>query len=130
MEDPLFGPVVSFGIAGPITELLADRAYRIPPLSHRDAASMVREIKAAPMLFGYRGGDMVDVDEIERLVLKVAQLQNDLPQISSLDLSLVLVGLEYSAVLTATARVDLVADPRSDWFVRRLNPAVGDTLPG
>jgi acyl-CoA synthetase (NDP forming)/GNAT superfamily N-acetyltransferase len=130
MEDPLFGPVVSFGIAGPITELVADKAYRIPPLSERDAASMVREIKAAPMLFGYRGGDMVDVDEIERLVLRVAQLQNDLPQISSLDLSLVLVGLEGSAVLTAGARVDLVADPRSDWFVRRLNPAVGDTLPG
>ncbi|HEY9393364.1 MAG TPA: acetate--CoA ligase family protein, partial [Nocardioides sp.] len=52
MEDPLFGPVVSFGIAGPITELVADKAYRIPPLSERDAASMVREIKAAPMLFG------------------------------------------------------------------------------
>ncbi|MEP9380791.1 GNAT family N-acetyltransferase [Nocardioides cheoyonin] len=129
MEDPLFGPVVSFGVAGPLTELLGDRVYRIPPLTQRDAASMVREVKAAPMLFGYRGGDVVDVEEIERLILRVAQLKNDLPQVSSLDLSLVLVGTEGSSVLTASARVEPVADPRSDWFVRRLNPAVADTLP-
>ena len=129
MEDPLFGPVVSFGVAGPLTELVGDRVYRIPPLSRRDAASMVREIKAAPMLFGYRGGDVVDVEEIERLILQVAQLQNDLPQISTLELGLVLVGVEGSSILTASARVDPVADPRSDWFVRRLTPAVADTLP-
>ena len=62
MEDPLFGPVVSFGIAGPLTELLGDRSYRIPPLTEHDAADMVREIKASPMLFGYRGSEVVDVD--------------------------------------------------------------------
>ena len=46
IEDPLFGPVVSFGIAGPSTELLGDRSYRIPPLTEHDAAAMVREIKS------------------------------------------------------------------------------------
>ena len=50
----------------------------------------------------------------------MAQLQNDLPQVSALDLSLVLAGAEGATVLTAAARVDPVADPRSDWFVRRL----------
>ena len=82
IEDPLFGPVVSFGIAGPLTELLEDRSYRIPPLAGGDAAAMVREIKASPMLFGYRGSEVVDVAEVERLILRVAQLQNDLPQVS------------------------------------------------
>jgi len=129
MEDPLFGPVVSFGVGGPLTELLGDRVYRIPPLTQRDAASMVREVKAAPMLFGYRGSEVVDVAEVERLILQVAQLQNDIPQVSVLELGLVLVGAKGSSVLTATARVEPVADPRSDWFVRRLNRAVGDTLP-
>ncbi|MFC6344530.1 acetate--CoA ligase family protein, partial [Nocardioides hankookensis] len=129
IEDPLFGPVVSFGIAGPLTELLADRSYRIPPLGGRDAASMVREIKSSPMLFGYRGSEAVDVAEVERLIQRVAQLQNDVPQVSALELSLVLAGADRATVLTAAARVDPVVDPRSDWFVRRLSQPAGDTLP-
>jgi acyl-CoA synthetase (NDP forming) len=130
IEDPLFGPVVSFGISGPLTELLADKSYRIPPLGERDAAAMVREIKSSPMLFGYRGSEVVDVAEIERLIRRVAQLQNDLPQVSALSLSLVLAGAEGATVLTASARIDPVADARSDWFVRRLSDPPGDTLPG
>jgi acyl-CoA synthetase (NDP forming) len=130
MEDPLFGPVVSFGISGPLTELLEDRAYRIPPLGARDPGAMVREIKASPMLFGYRGSEVVDVEPVEDLISRVAQLQHDLPQVSSLELSLVLAGADHCTVLTARARVDPVADPRSDWFVRRLPAAVEDTIPG
>lgn len=129
LEDPLFGPVISFGISGPLTELLGDRAYRIPPLSKVDAAEMVREIKSAPLLFGYRGGDVADVEDVERLVRRVAQLQNDLPQLRSLDLSLVLAGVDGATVLSASARVEPAVDARSDWFVRRLNAMVGDTLP-
>jgi len=129
LEDPLFGPVISFGISGPLTELLGDRAYRIPPLSKVDAAEMVREIKSAPLLFGYRGGDVADVEDVERLVRRVAQLQNDLPQLRSLDLSLVLAGVDGATVLSASARVEPSVDARSDWFVRRLNAMVGDTLP-
>ena len=90
---------------------------------------MVREIKSAPMLFGYRGSDIVDVAEVERLILQVARLQNDLPQVSSLELGLVLAGADGSSVLTASGRVDAVADARSDWFVRRMPTPVGDTLP-
>jgi hypothetical protein len=129
IEDPLFGPVVSFGISGPLIELLADKSYRIPPLGQRDAAAMVREIKSSPMLFGYRGSEVVDVAEVERLIRRVAQLQNDLPQVSSLELSLVLANAEGASVLTASARVDPVADARSDWFVRRLPEHPGDTAP-
>jgi acyl-CoA synthetase (NDP forming) len=129
IEDPLFGPVLSFGVSGPLTELLEDRSYRIPPLGERDAAAMVREIKAAPLLFGYRGSEAVDVAAVEQLVQRVAQLQHDLPQVASLDLALVLAGAEDLTVLTATGRVEPVSDPRSDWFVRRL-PDLADTLPG
>jgi len=127
-EDPLFGPVVSFGMAGPIIELLADRSYRIPPLSGSDVAAMIRETRSSPMLFGYRGAERVDTDEIERLISRVAQLQNDVPQLSSLDLSLVLVGASGASVLTAEARVAPVSDPRAD-SVRRLPSYPGDTLP-
>ena len=72
------------------------------------------------MLFGYRGSEVVDIDEVERLIQRVAQLQNDLPQVRSLELSLVLAGAHGTSVLTAAARVEPVTDPRSDWFVRRM----------
>jgi hypothetical protein len=113
-----------------MSELLGDRSYRIPPLSLRDAAAMVREVRAAPMLFGYRGAEVVDVEEVERLIRRVAQLQNDLPQISALTLDLVLAGPHGAHVLTAAGRVEQVVDPRSDWFVRRMAALPGDTLPG
>ena len=130
MEDPLFGPVVSFGVSGAATELLGDRSYRIPPMHSGEVAEMVREIKAAPMLFGYRGGELVDVDAVEHLLLRVAQLKNDLPQVRALDLNLVLVGAGGATVLDAGGRVEPVADARSDWFVRRLSSQAGDTLHG
>jgi acyl-CoA synthetase (NDP forming)/RimJ/RimL family protein N-acetyltransferase len=130
MEDPLFGPVISFGIGGPLTELLGDRSYRIPPLHEHDAQDMVREIKASPLLFGYRGSEIVDVAEVERLVRQVATLQNDLPQVRQLQLPLVLAGAHGAAVLGASVRIEPVLDPRSDWFVRRLSTPPGDTLPG
>jgi acyl-CoA synthetase (NDP forming)/RimJ/RimL family protein N-acetyltransferase len=129
MEDPLFGPVLSFGIGGPLTELLGDRSFRIPPLAEHDAQDMVREIKASPLLFGYRGSEIVDVTEIERLVRRVAQIQHDLPQIRALDLPLVLAGASGAAVLGGSIRIEPVIDPRSDWFVRRLSTPPGDTLP-
>ena len=106
VEDPLFGPVVSFGVGGAATELLGDRSYRIPPLHAGDAASMVREVKAAPLLFGYRGSELVAIEPIEELLLRLAQLKNDLPQVRELDLSLVLAGATTSTVLTAHGRVE------------------------
>ncbi len=130
IEDPLFGPVVSYGVSGAMTELLGDRAFRIPPMHAVDAAEMVREIKAAQLLFGYRGSEPVDTDAVEDLLLRVAQLKNDLPQVRDLDLSLVVVGLQGATVLTASARVEPAADARSDWYVRRMSSLVGETLPG
>ncbi|WP_246210018.1 bifunctional GNAT family N-acetyltransferase/acetate--CoA ligase family protein [Nocardioides piscis] len=129
MEDPLFGPVLSFGIGGPLTELLGDRSYRIPPLAEHDAQDMVREIKASPILFGYRGSEIVDVTEIEGLVRRVAQIQHDLPEVRALDLPLILAGAHGASVLGAAIRIEPVLDARSDWFVRRLSTPPGDTLP-
>jgi acyl-CoA synthetase (NDP forming)/RimJ/RimL family protein N-acetyltransferase len=130
LEDPLFGPAVSFGISGALTDLVGDRAYRIPPISALDAAETVRSIKAAPLLFGYRGSEQVDVPAVEDLLRRVAQLKIDLPQVSKLDLMLVHATADGVRVLHATGRVEQVAEPRSDLFVRRLTAPPGDTLPG
>ena len=130
LEDPLFGPAVSFGVSGALTDLVGDRAFRIPPISELDAAETVRSIKAAPLLFGYRGSEQVDVPAVEDLLRRVAQLKIDLPQVSKLDLVLVHATADGVSVLHATGRVEQVAEPRSDLFVRRLSAPPGDTLPG
>ncbi|HEU4489911.1 MAG TPA: GNAT family N-acetyltransferase [Jiangellales bacterium] len=118
-EDDLFGPIVSFGVSGITTELLGDRAYRIPPLTDRDAEAMVDEIKSAPLLRGYRGGEVADVAAVRDLLHRVSRLTDDLPEVSLLDLDPVLVARQGLSVVNATARV---APPalRSDWYTRRL----------
>jgi acyl-CoA synthetase (NDP forming)/RimJ/RimL family protein N-acetyltransferase len=118
-EDELFGPVVSFGVSGVPTDLLGDRAYRIPPLTDVDAHDMIREIKARPLLLGYRGGDVADLVAVEDILHRVSRLTDDLPEIVDLELDPVLVGPEGLAVVNAAARV---APPgsRSDWYTRRL----------
>ncbi|HET7326661.1 MAG TPA: GNAT family N-acetyltransferase [Nocardioidaceae bacterium] len=128
VEDPLFGPLLSFGIAGTPSDLLGDRSFRIPPVTDAEAAAMVREIKAAPLLFGYRGGECVDIARVEDLVQRVSRLKNDLPEVSSLQLSLVQAGAGACSVLAARSRLLPTGNQRSDWFVRRLSVLGGDTL--
>ena len=112
------------------TRFCMGAAWRAPKDRDLDKVeAMVREVKASPMLFGYRGSEVVDVGEVERLISRVSQLQNDMPQLSALELGLVLAGPSGSTVLDASARVEPAADSRSDWFVRRMPSQPGDTIP-
>jgi acyl-CoA synthetase (NDP forming)/RimJ/RimL family protein N-acetyltransferase len=119
-EDELFGPVVSFGVAGVPTELLGDRSYRNPPLTDVDVSEMIREIKAAPLLLGYRGGAVADLGAVEDLLHRVSRLIDDLPEVVDVELSPVLVAPAGLAVVNAAVRV-APPGPRSDWYTRRLS---------
>jgi acyl-CoA synthetase (NDP forming)/GNAT superfamily N-acetyltransferase len=131
IEDRLFGPIVSFGHAGSASELMGDRSYRIPPLTDMDAAGMIREVRAAPLFFGYRGSELVDVDAIEDLIQRVACLKDDLPEVESLDLDLILAGPAGTTVLRAWAEVSVPVVARGDSATHRLMSEVlpDDTLP-
>ncbi|MFT4298640.1 MAG: GNAT family N-acetyltransferase [Aeromicrobium sp.] len=129
-EDGLFGPLVSFGLSGASSELLGDRTYGIPPLTNVDVETMVTDLRAAPLLFGYRGSEPVDVPSIHDLLLRVAALKDDLPEIAELDLEPVMVRPDGLTVLSARAKVVPTQDRRGEWYTRRLNPTgeMGDTL--
>lgn len=86
-EDPLFGPVVSFSIAGAPTELLDDVAHRIPPMTDKDVRELIGSIKAAPLLRGYRGAEPVHAPALEDLVARVSVLAEDHPEIATLVLN-------------------------------------------
>jgi acyl-CoA synthetase (NDP forming)/RimJ/RimL family protein N-acetyltransferase len=92
VDDPSFGALVSFGLGGVATDLLGDRAYRTLPLTDLDAAELVRGPRAWPLLDGYRGSEPVDVAALENLLLRVARLADDLPEVLRLRLEPVIVG--------------------------------------
>jgi acyl-CoA synthetase (NDP forming) len=104
-EDPLFGPVVEFGVGGPPTELLGDVARRIPPLREGDVADLVRSVRAAPLLFGHRGAEPVDTDALEDVLARVSVLADDLPEVAELELNPVVVSARGAAVLSARIRL-------------------------
>jgi acetyl coenzyme A synthetase (ADP forming)-like protein len=86
-NDPLFGPLMAFGLGGIHVEVLGDVRFRITPLTDRDAAEMVREIKGYRLLQGYRGHPAADVEAIEDVLLRLSRLVEEIPEISELDLN-------------------------------------------
>jgi acyl-CoA synthetase (NDP forming) len=119
VEDPLFGPVISFGVAGDASDLLGDLAHRIPPLTAADVAELVTSVRAAPQLFGHREAPPVAVAALHDVIARVAALVQDLPEVAELELNPVVVSQDSVAVLGAVVR--LAADPhRSDAGIREL----------
>jgi acyl-CoA synthetase (NDP forming) len=104
-DDPSFGAVVSFGLGGVATELLGDHGFRVLPLTDLDAAELVRSVRAAPLLFGYRGSAPVDVGALETLLLRVARLADELPEVAELELNPVIAGESGLTVLGAAGRI-------------------------
>jgi acyl-CoA synthetase (NDP forming) len=105
VQDPAFGPLVMFGLGGISTELLADRGFRILPLTDRDAGELVRSVRAAPMLTGYRGSIPTDVAALEELLVRVGRLGEDHPQIVELDLNPVIVATTGLSIVDAKIHV-------------------------
>jgi acyl-CoA synthetase (NDP forming)/GNAT superfamily N-acetyltransferase len=103
--DPAAGAVLSFGLAGAPSELLGDVAHRLVPATDRDVAELVRSIKAAPLLFGWRGSQPVDTAALEELLLRVSLLADDLPEVVAVDLEPVVVSARGLTVLGAAVRL-------------------------
>ncbi|MDQ4500861.1 GNAT family N-acetyltransferase [Sinomonas sp. ASV322] len=101
IEDPLLGPVVSFGLAGDAVALLDDWAHRVPPLTTQDVGDLVRAPRAAQKLFGYEGLPALDVAALEGLVGRVALLKDTHPEVSVLELRPVVVSETGLTVLHA-----------------------------
>jgi len=104
-DDPSFGTLVSFGLSGVVSDLLGDRAYRAVPLTDADAASLVRAPKAAPLLTGYRGSEPADLAALTDLVLRVAALAEDVPQVRWLALEPILAGPTGARAVGARVKV-------------------------
>ncbi|MFJ6937992.1 GNAT family N-acetyltransferase [Streptomyces sp. NPDC101132] len=103
--DPAVGAVLSFGLAGVASELLGDTAHRLVPATDRDAAALVRSIRTAPLLFGWRGSAPVDTPALEELLLRVSRLVDEHPEVAGVSLEPVVVATEGLSVLSAQVRI-------------------------
>ena len=86
-HDPLFGPLIAFGLGGIHIEILGDVQFRVTPLTEDDASEMIRGIKGYRLLSGYRGHPPADVTALEEVLLRISRLVEEVPEISELDLN-------------------------------------------
>ena len=105
-RDPIFGPVMMFGLGGIFVEILEDVAFRAIPLSRHDARSMVEQIKARKILEGARGEAAVDKDALVDLLLKVSSIVAAYPALAELDLNPILAYDDGYAVVDARVIVN------------------------
>ncbi|MEZ5626337.1 MAG: acetate--CoA ligase family protein [Rhodocyclaceae bacterium] len=105
-RDPIFGPVLMFGLGGIFVEILEDVAFRAIPLSRHAAVSMVDQIKARKILEGARGEAAVDKAALVDLLLKVSSIVSAYPQLAELDLNPVLAYPDGYAIVDARVIVN------------------------
>lgn len=104
-RDEQFGPLVMFGLGGIYVEVFKDIAFRLAPLSKRDAFDIVREIKSYMLLKGMRGEKPVNFEALEQIILIMSQLALDFPEILEAEFNPVLV--DHEAAIVADVRMTL-----------------------
>ncbi|MER8223701.1 GNAT family N-acetyltransferase [Streptomyces sp. NPDC094143] len=119
--DPAAGAVLSFGLAGAASQLLGDTAHRLIPVTDREASTLVRSIRTAPLLFGWRGSAPADTAALEELLLRVSRLVDDHPEVVAVTLEPVVVAAHGLSVLGASVR--LAPPPARDDLGPRTLPA-------
>jgi acyl-CoA synthetase (NDP forming)/GNAT superfamily N-acetyltransferase len=121
VQEPVFGPLVVFGLGGVATEVLGDHAARLAPLTTTDADDLIHSIRAAPLLLGRGGQPPASIAALRDTLLRVSQLAGDLPEVTELDLNPVIACADGATVVDASVRVS--AHAAADPFLRQLPPA-------
>jgi acetyl coenzyme A synthetase (ADP forming)-like protein len=117
VQDPVFGALVAFGPGGILAELIGDAGFRIAPLTDEDARELVLAGKAGRLVRGFRGSPPADVDALVDLVLRLARLADDFPEVAELDLNPVIARPEGCLAVDARIRVRArpLARPLKSW---------------
>jgi acetyl-CoA synthetase (ADP-forming) len=91
IKDPQFGPAVMFGLGGIFVEVLKDVTFRVAPITEDEAQEMITEVKAYPLLKGYRNTPPVDINAITKILLNTSRLVMEHQEIKELDLNPIMV---------------------------------------
>jgi acetyl-CoA synthetase (ADP-forming) len=91
IKDPQFGPALMFGLGGIFVEILKDVTFRVAPITGDEAREMITEVKAYPLLKGYRNSPPADIDAIVKILLSTSRLVMENQEIKELDLNPIMV---------------------------------------
>jgi acetyltransferase len=112
VRDDVFGAMVMVGLGGVITELFNDVVYRPAPVSAADAASVLDELKAAPLLQGFRGSPSADVPALAALIARISKIADGLQDVDEIELNPVIVHPEGQGVTIADALIVRERNPQ------------------
>ena len=104
-QDSQFGPVLLFGSGGTLVEVFKDRSLGLPPLNTTLARRMMERTKIFKALQGVRGRKPVDMDALERLMVRFSQLVVEQPRIKEIDINPLLAGAD--GIIALDARIVL-----------------------
>jgi acetyltransferase len=105
-KDPVFGPVLVYGLGGIYTELFKDIAFRIAPINRTQALAMIQETRSYQLLLGFRGKPPLDLEALVNSLLNLGQMVVNHPEIQELDLNPLLVMPKGVLALDARLRLD------------------------
>ncbi len=117
-SDPVFGPLVTVGLGGTSTDLVADRAHRLVPLTEVDAAEMLGDFRAGGRLFDPHRSPVPDRAALLDVIVRVGRLAEMLPEVVELDLNPVVLG--PTGCVIVDARIRVAPAPSGDPALRAL----------
>lgn len=123
VHDAQFGPLVMLGAGGTLADIVDDRGFRMAPLSEADADELIGSLRVSRLLDGYRGAPVVPRAMVRDVLVRVAALAADLPEIAELDLNPLTCRADGVLVVDARIRVAPVP-PIRDPLVRQLRGPV------
>jgi 4-hydroxybutyryl-CoA synthetase (ADP-forming) len=106
-QDPIFGPLVMFGLGGIYVEVLRDVVFRLAPIDENEASRMVHSIKTINLLKGVRGEKPSDLGALVDSLQRLSQLVTEFPEIEEFDINPLLVLEEGKGVRTVDVRISL-----------------------
>jgi acetyltransferase len=136
-KDRDFGPVILFGMGGVLTEVLKDRAIALPPLNRLLAKRLMEQTRVYRLLQGYRNIPPVDLEMLEEILIRLAQLVTDFSEIQELDINPLVdtangfSALDARVLLKAsetTAPLHLVISPYPDQYEEHTTTNLGTAI--
>ena len=105
--DPVFGPLVMVGTGGIYVEVLKDVAFRLVPLTDKDAEAMVKSLRGYPILEGVRGEASVHLATLHEQLCRLAALASEFPQLREMDMNPFLMFPDASKCVAVDARITI-----------------------
>jgi acetyltransferase len=106
-QDRHFGTLLMFGLGGVFVEAMKDVAFRVHPITDRDAREMMTSLRGYALLQGFRGEAGVNEEVLLEMLLRLSQLLTDFHEIDQVDINPFIAGARRGACFAVDARISL-----------------------